>query len=111
MSDRWLPVILYVSVFVFILSVLSAGLIKRFAEQLTLKEGFFIALLAYAVSTTLLIVYFIAKPTLQIPSYVDGLSTIVWMSVTGIVSAGLRAIIGAPPPAANTTSTAKPAGG
>jgi hypothetical protein len=85
MSDKLLVVFLYVGCFVFFLSVISAGLIKRFAQQLTLKEGFFIGLLAYAVSTVLLVVYFVAKPVFQIPTYLDGLTTVVWMCLAGII--------------------------
>jgi hypothetical protein len=81
-----LTLVVWVGVVVFILSVVSAGLLRRFASELTLKEGFFIAFVAYGVSTFALIAYTFAKPFLGIPSYyADFIGTIAWMGLTGTI--------------------------
>jgi hypothetical protein len=72
--------------FLLALSFISSGLVRRFsANKLSLKEGFFISVLAYAVATVPLVVYFITKRHLGIPPTVDAAATIAWMFVAGSI--------------------------
>ena len=81
-----LTLIIWVGVVVFVLSVVSAGLLRRFANELTLKEGFFISFVAYGIATFALIAYTFAKPFLGVPTYyADFIGTIAWMGLTGTI--------------------------
>jgi hypothetical protein len=62
----------------------SAG-VKYFARPLPYSKAFLISLAGFAVGTILYIVYFIAKVVMALPNSVDGLFTLVVMSVAGTV--------------------------
>jgi hypothetical protein len=62
----------------------SAG-VKYFARRLPYSKAFLISLAGFAVGTILYIVYFIAKVVMALPNSVDGLFTLVVMSVAGTV--------------------------
>jgi hypothetical protein len=67
-----------------VLSVISAGLVRRFSkEKLTLKESFFVSLLACGASMIPLIAYFAFRRQWGLPLAADSIATFAWMFLTG----------------------------
>jgi hypothetical protein len=64
--------------------VASVG-VKYFARPLPYSRAFLIALIAFAVSTALTVLYFVTKFAIGLPDTVDGLVTLVSMAVAGTV--------------------------
>jgi hypothetical protein len=80
MSNDLLSAFLILGVLLFVLSVISAGLIRRFSkERLTLKESFFISLLAYGASMIPLIVFFAFRRRWGLPLAADSVATFAWV--------------------------------
>lgn len=85
MKYDYLTFFAFIGGVIFVLSVISAGLIKRFADKLTLKQSFFIALLAYFIMMIVVVVYYLFRGPIGLPREMDTVATLVSLAVAGTV--------------------------
>jgi hypothetical protein len=67
------------------LALLASAGVKYFARPLPYSKAFLISLAGFAVGTVLYIVYAITKVVMTLPNSVDGLFTLVVLSVAGTI--------------------------
>jgi hypothetical protein len=68
-----------------VFALLASVGIKYFARALPYSTAFLISLVGFAVGTVLYVLYFITKAAMALPNSVDGLFTLVAMSVSGTI--------------------------
>ena len=68
-----------------VFALLASVGVKYFARPLPYSTAFLISLVGFAVGTVLYVLYFITKTAMALPNSVDGLFTLVVMSVVGTI--------------------------
>jgi hypothetical protein len=68
-----------------VFALLASVGVKYFARPLPYSTAFLISLVGFAVGTVLYVLYFITKTAMALPNSVDGLFTLVVMSLAGTI--------------------------